>query len=300
MNEMIRTGIFSLGSELHNVNALLQDADIATGDHNNNQVRIWVQQLQDVAYDIKDILDVFAFHVAEDEKNVNWYTKLWDTQLACANCNIRSISKLIDDIKSKRQLIGETKERYGHIVSSQASGSSSSTTARNYSTLHPRIAPLFMDETDVVGFEESINKLTSWALRGRDRCEVMFVVGMGGSGKTTLVNKAYQRVKGDFDCHAWITASKSKKKADLLLSMFNQFDNAVAEPALTNEVELMHQLRDYLHGKRYIIVLDDLWIKDVWESIRCALPRMENRGRVIITTRRGDIAYSCRDNFTCI
>ena len=63
----------------------------------------------------------------------------------------------------------------------------------------------------------------------------------------------------------------------------------------SNIVILMHRLQSFLQPKRYVIVVDDLWVKDVWESIRLALPD-GNNNRIIITTRRGDIADSCRDD----
>ena len=44
-----------------------------------------------------------------------------------------------------------------------------------------------------------------------------------------------------------------------------------------------------------LIIVDDLWEKDVWESIKLALPDANN-SRIIITTRRGDVANSCRED----
>ena len=50
------------------------------------------------------------------------------------------------------------------------------------------------------------------------------VVGMGGPGKTTLVEKVYdhQIVRGHFDCHAWILVSQSYDIEDLLKSIIKQ------------------------------------------------------------------------------
>ncbi|XP_034685704.1 disease resistance protein RPM1-like [Vitis riparia] len=65
------------------------------------------------------------------------------------------------------------------------------------------------------------------------------------------------------------------------------------KPNGADTVALTQKLRKVLCDKRYIIVVDDLWAKYVWESIRCVLP-VDRKSRIIITTRRGDIANSCR------
>ncbi|KAA8544692.1 hypothetical protein F0562_019461 [Nyssa sinensis] len=176
-----------------------------------------------------------------------------------------------------------------------------SSTTENYTYFHPRIAPLFMDDADDVGIEKPKKKLISWALyQGRQRLKVLFVVGMGGLGKTALAKKVYETVKEKFDCHACITLSKSIKKRELLWNIFKHIGNPKPEPApnsfsQVNEVDLIKQLHRHLQDKKYVIVLDDLWIKDVQKSIRYAFPK-DNHSRVIVTTRRGDIAFSYRDN----
>ena len=115
-------------------------------------------------------------------------------------------------------------------------------------------------------------------------------MGMAGLRKTTLVHTVYQRVKKCFDSHVWITASKCKTKLHILTLLVEEFRCPV--PQRADLVALAHNL---LLKKRYVIVLDDLWVKEVWESLRLALPDDGNKSRIIITTRRGDIANSCRD-----
>lgn len=47
---------------------------------------------------------------------------------------------------------------------------------------------------------------------------------MGGSGKTALVKKAYdsRSNKEHFDCHSWVTVSKSFSYAEVLRAAFKQ------------------------------------------------------------------------------
>ncbi|OMO72272.1 Disease resistance protein [Corchorus olitorius] len=123
---------------------------------------------------------------------------------------------------------------------------------------------------------------------------------MGGSGKTLLVKKVFEGLKSSFDCSAWIPLSQSNKKDELLLTMMKRFFDSTREQIpqeffTVSLVQLMDKLRGYLQDKRYLIVFDDLWSKDVWESIKYALPNKKH-GRIIITTQRGDIAQFCSHN----
>ncbi|KAL7205161.1 hypothetical protein ACSBR2_018148 [Camellia fascicularis] len=114
---------------------------------------------------------------------------------------------------------------------------------------------------------------------------VISVVGMGGSGKTTLVAQAYnsQIIKRQFDCYAWITVSPTYTVNDLPRSMIKEFYSGAKE-AIPMDLssmsyrELIEMITNFLRLKRYIIVFDDVW------------SRLGNR--IILTTRKEDVASS--------
>ncbi|GFS43061.1 hypothetical protein Acr_00g0083350 [Actinidia rufa] len=125
---------------------------------------------------------------------------------------------------------------------------------------------------------------------------------------TALLTDADARGEQDSQFRVWIQQVRdlayaidnvldtSKRKLEFLWGIFNRLGCPTVESsAYFNEVDLLNELSNHLRGKRYVIVLDDLWVKDVWESIRCALPK-DTMSRIIITTRRGDIANSCSDS----
>ncbi|KAL6606550.1 hypothetical protein ACP70R_042203 [Stipagrostis hirtigluma subsp. patula] len=58
-----------------------------------------------------------------------------------------------------------------------------------------------------------------------------------------------------------------------------------------NEKQLMDLLHKFALGKRYLIVLDDIWSKDTWDIIGVAFPEKKNGSRIILTTRKDDVAH---------
>ncbi|XP_021816399.1 disease resistance protein RPM1-like [Prunus avium] len=100
-----------------------------------------------------------------------------------------------------------------------------------------------------------------------------------------------------FECYAWITVSQSYVIEDLLRRLIKEFCKAKKEevPADMNAMsynELLEILVNYLETKRYLVVLDDVWDVHLWEKIRFSFPDKQLGSRVMLTTRREDIASS--------
>ncbi|KAH0466008.1 hypothetical protein IEQ34_006111 [Dendrobium chrysotoxum] len=62
---------------------------------------------------------------------------------------------------------------------------------------------------------------------------------------------------------------------------------------MQSEMDLINKLKSLLQNKCYIIVLDDIWNIDAWESIKHALPENNNGSRVIVTTQIEEVANNC-------
>ncbi|XP_034684293.1 disease resistance RPP13-like protein 4 isoform X3 [Vitis riparia] len=198
-----------------------------------------------------------------------------------------SISNLIQDINTRLKIIKEINERYPMMVPTN------SVSLETNTYYNVRAAPLILGwGNNTVGIDEPKRKLVSWALESNQKLKVMFVVGMAGLGKTTLARSVYEEVKEHFDCHAWIIASKYQTIEETLQSLLEELGSSTEGSDI---VLLMQRLHNFLQHKRYVIVVDNLWVKDVWEPIRLALPD-GNDNRIIITTRRGDIPNSFRDD----
>ncbi|XXG72074.1 hypothetical protein AAC387_Pa07g1246 [Persea americana] len=121
---------------------------------------------------------------------------------------------------------------------------------------------------------------------------VVSIVGMGGSGKTTLAKKVYRDVSKNFECHAFIYLSQQYRIKDVLIRILQCTMSLSREEEMDklNEQDLGKKLRDHLSGKRYLVVIDDIWTKEAWETLNLVLPDGLNGSRVMLTTRNKEVA----------
>ena len=74
--------------------------------------------------------------------------------------------------------------------------------------------------------------------------------------------------------------------AEYLISILNAKD-----PVFTKSDEDMgERLYKCLKGNKYLIVVDDVWDIEVWNSVSMYFPDDRNGSRILITTRNRDLA----------
>ncbi|KAL3338056.1 hypothetical protein AABB24_030307 [Solanum stoloniferum] len=145
----------------------------------------------------------------------------------------------------------------------------------------------------IVGFEEEtewiIRKLTS----GPAEIDVISIVGMPGLGKTTLAYRVYnaKSIVDHFDVCAWCTVDQERNEKKLLQNIFNQvigLKERVSENHIDDDVA--DKLRKQLFGKRYLLVLDDMWDTATLDELTRPFPELLKGSRVILTSRKKEVA----------
>ncbi|XP_059640749.1 disease resistance protein RPM1-like [Cornus florida] len=283
-------------SEFMSLNAFLRDADVT--EESDLVLQLWVKEVREVALDTEDAIDELLLRVAirtayhhHHHSNGGFIGKVFFF-IKTLKSRQRFAFEL-QSIRCRVREIGERHQKYHHpkfnIISGQ--GSSSTTVVKN-KRCNIRGDALLQEEAELVGIDWPKSELIRWLFDDyHSEKKVISVVGMGGLGKTTLVKKVYdQAVRKHFESQAWITVSPSFKMKDLLIDMIQQLKGSVAqEMERMNTERLMYIIHEFLQGKRYLVVLDDVWDIPFWEDMNNALPNSYG-SRIMLTTRSNDIA----------
>ncbi|WVZ54550.1 hypothetical protein U9M48_005331 [Paspalum notatum var. saurae] len=278
-----------LHDELSAMRGALEDvADMEQeGASADNGTKAWRNQVTELAYDTEDCIDDFRHRVEGPHHGqqgfVHRAARLLETLMARYQ-----VSRKITELRSRAQEASDRRTRYK--LDECASRSA-------YVPVDPRIAALYAGTSSLVGIdapkEEMIKLLTEVDAGSLQKLRVVSIVGFGGLGKTTLANEVYRSL-GDqgFACKAIISVSQRPDMMTLLESLFSKVSGRRADHAYDVQ-GLIDSLREYLHGKRYLLMVDDLWDASVWEIIKCAFPETHCGSRVLTTTRIESVAVAC-------
>ncbi|WCJ39164.1 Disease resistance protein RPM1 [Euphorbia peplus] len=276
--------------ELVSMRSFLEDADMRSNQAEGEKA--WVASVRDLMYDVEDIIDEFTYHTMKRRSRHKVLRIVLETiGFAKILWQKHQIASRLQRIKPMIRTIPERNQRYGvdSIV-----GNSSSSSSSSYNGMVHGESSLFIEDDELVGIEDERELLVGCLTNGEQRRGTISVVGMGGSGKTTLVAKAYscQNAKRHFDCYAWITVSRTYVIEDLFRSLIKQLykENVPAELSSMNYRQLVEMLVYYLESKSYLVVLDDVWCPNLWSQLKVSLPNNYLGSRVMLTTRNENVA----------
>ncbi|KAJ8625774.1 hypothetical protein MRB53_034304 [Persea americana] len=153
----------------------------------------------------------------------------------------------------------------------------------------------YVIESEVCGRKNEAEKLIHLLINSENEevLSVIPIVGMGGLGKTTVAQLIFNDDEGlgtHFDLKMWVYVSEDFDVGRLLKEILQ---SAIKGEAGNLSIDLLHaRLRETLSGKKYLLVLDDVWNEEVneWSKLKTWLKCGGKGSKILATTRSDKVA----------
>ncbi|XP_024017734.1 putative disease resistance protein RGA4 [Morus notabilis] len=281
------------------INAVLLDAE--EKEDTNNQVKVWLESLEDVIYDADNLVDEFRYQQLR-RKVLFGKKRAKKVRIFFSRSNQLAFRvKMANKIKQIREKLDEIK---ANQVFSQLDKCEHGETRTFSSIMSGRETHSFVTTDEVIGRDndkkEILDFLLGNNLEAKESVTTVSLVGIGGLGKTTLAQLVYndEFVKKNFEKTIWVCVSDVFDLKLLIQKIIRSVDNTSPDQNLDLD-QLQNQLRLKIQDKRYLLVLDDVWNEnsDQWEKLETFLKLGAQGSKVLITTRSirvADIVHSTK------
>ena len=279
-----------LQTELKLMQGLLKDADARQDE--SEAVRQWVADARELAYDAEDVIATYALKVGSRKGGgMQKVVKRWACILS-EGTTAYNVGSEIENIKMKITNLKTNFRDYGIKESIIQGGGSSSSNERE----RERRQTFSHLEHDVVGFDDDLNKLVEFLLRDEEGNRVASICGMGGLGKTTLAKMVYNhhKIKQHFDCRTWSYISKQCQRRriweEILIKLLSPTKEERDGIQKLTDAEIVEKLGEVQLQKKCLVILDDIWDIETWNSLRAAFPLKNIRSKILLTSRNKEVS----------
>ncbi|PRQ20446.1 putative P-loop containing nucleoside triphosphate hydrolase, leucine-rich repeat domain, L [Rosa chinensis] len=301
----------SFSSKLKAIQAVLEDAE--KKQVTEASVEDWLKKLKDVSYEMDDVLDEWNTELlrqqVEEKQEVEGDNALVTKKKVCfpmlSGCfcfgqvnkviHHHNIAKRINELNERLTLIAAEREMYGFHQSTIGGHDDQQLIQRQKTSSLVDISMIFGREEEK---EMLLSKLLRESNQDGGKLLVIPIVGMGGMGKTTLAQLAYnnEKVTAHFDKKVWVCVSEPFDEIKIAKAII---ESLVGTPNSSNELETLLQcIKTHIKNKKLLLVLDDVWTEDEtkWENLKLPIimQSCEEGSSILVTTRKQEVAKIMR------
>ncbi|XP_034680489.1 putative disease resistance RPP13-like protein 1 [Vitis riparia] len=287
---------------LLHIEAVLTDAE--QKQIRERAVKLWLDDLKSLAYDMEDVLDEFNTEanlqilIHGPQASTSQVHKLIPTCFAaCHPTSVKFNAKIGEKIgKITRELDAVAKRKHDFDLRKGVGGLSFEMEERLQTTS-------LVDESSIYGRDAKKEAIIQFLLsekasrdNGDNGVSVVPIVGMGGVGKTTLAQIIYhdKRVESHFDTRIWVCVSDRFDVIGITKAILESVPHRSTDSK--NLDSLQNSLKDGLNGKKFFLVLDDVWNEKPqnWDALKAPFRAGAQGSMIIVTTRNEDVASIMR------
>ncbi|CAL5330335.1 unnamed protein product [Camellia sinensis] len=284
----VGAGIQNLKKALEDLETLLADAENKQTDRKD--IKKWLEEVYHLAYDANDLLDDFATEALERKLMAE------ETTMETRPAKFLRLSSMVPfNLKNGSKLNEITSQLQEVATKGKDLGLDKRLVGRMSTDLRQRSQTTCLKEPHIHGRDEDIKQIIELLLgdapTGKN-FDVIPIVGMGGIDKTTLAQHIYNddRLENHFNLKAWVCVSDDFEVMRITKAILESFTHGSCNLSNLNEVQV--QLSKTLAGKKFLLVLDDVWDygRDGWNLLRLPFGAGAPGSKIIVTTRDRGVA----------
>jgi Cdc6-like AAA superfamily ATPase len=218
-------------------------------DSPSEMAKYWMNEVRELCYDIEDFVDnMMSTHADAKMRSVLSY-KVGRVRIAWLPKTLKPCTRAAK-VAELSTLVREASERHDRYLDGCSSSSS-----RLVFTGHGRIPALYaVAGHNLVGMDDSKAKLIKWLTdEEEEQLKVVAIVGPAGVGKTTLAKQVYHELGEQFECRAFVRASRKPDMRRLLGGILSQVQGGRRSTDSCTVQNIIDNLTEHLQDKRYCI-----------------------------------------------
>ncbi|XP_072956553.1 uncharacterized protein [Typha angustifolia] len=297
----------NLRSKHNRIRATLKGAEtLAVADES---VKLWLRELRDIELSVEDILEEIEFESLRANQLEDFKVELL---LGTDGKRKREAGSLFlpSPLSDLNRKIINIRERYHELAFDRNALRLRKGDGKSLVDVKPRTPSSSLATGDCHGREEDLRKVLELVFsdsRNGRSYGVITVVGIAGVGKTTLVQYVCndERVRSHFHHPPiWIWASQDFNVVDMTRTMIQACGGDARE--VTELSLLQENLVRLLSGKKFLLVLDEVWSvdKESWERLQAPFNCAGNGSKVIVTSQNLKVAKimgsGCGYHLSCL